>query len=106
MLRNVSRLLYTLLGAGCKVLLFFLASGCEVIVGCYRSFVVQALLTILENACFDVTGKVYYASGAAVGTAEGLWLVARHVPLPLPPGTFLAISATASLQTSTIKLLQ
>ena len=80
--RNVSKIFIKLLCAGCSIVHFFIVLGCDWIVGCYRSFFVQALLTILENACFDVTGKVYYVSGAVVGTAEGLWLIARHVSSP------------------------
>ena len=71
------------LNAGYSFLYFSLSFGGDLIVSCYRSTLVQGLLIILENTYIDVTGKVYYASGAAVGTIEGLWLLARHAPLLL-----------------------
>ena len=70
------------LNAGYSFLRFSLAFGGDLIVDCYRSILIQGLLIILEDTYIDVTGRVYYASGAAVGTAEGLWLIARHALLP------------------------
>ena len=102
MLRNVRQTFIRVVDACCHIVHFFLVFGCDLIVGCYRSFLVQTLLTILETACFDVTGKVYYASGAAVGTAEGLWLLTRHVSVPLHLGHPLQKSVTGSLHTSTV----
>lgn len=97
MLGYVSKIFVDVLGAGCIFLRSSLSFGGDLIVGCYRSSLVQGLLTIVENVYIDVTGRVYYASGAAVGTVEGLWLVARHVPLPLPPQKPLARPVTGTL---------
>ena len=96
MLGYVDKVFVDILGAGCTLLRSSLSSWGDLIVGCYRLSLVQGLLTILENACFDVTGRVYYASGAVVGTAKGLWLVARHVPFLLPPQKPLATSVTGT----------
>ena len=66
------------LRAGRTVVLSALSFVGHLIIGFYQSALFQGLLKFLENAYIDFTGKVYYACGAAVGTVEGLWLVARH----------------------------
>ena len=69
-----------------SVLRFSRRSLCSGLIGCRDSLIaffhseyVQGLLTTLESSYIDATGRVYYATGAAVGTAQGLCYAARHV---------------------------
>ena len=67
-----------ILKALCKWLLTCLSSCKDSFSACYHTEACQQTITKLENSCIDATRRLYYATGAAVGTAEGLTYAARH----------------------------
>ena len=62
----------------CKWLLSCLSSCKDLFSACYHTEAYQQTITKLESSCIDATRRLYYATGAAVGTAEGLTYAARH----------------------------
>ena len=77
LLELIYRCIY-ILKALCKWLLSCLCSCKDFFTACYRTEAGQQTLTTLENSCITATRRLYSATGAAVGTAEGLTYAARH----------------------------
>ena len=105
MLRHVIRGYIRLLKASCRILLSCLSSCRDLFFEAYQSGCTQDILTTLEDIYTDATGKAYYGAGAAVGTAEGLWLVAGQVLFPWSHKTINSLESAAALEYPPICLL-
>ena len=78
MLLDLIQCCISIFKAVCKWLLTCLSSCKNFLSACYHTEACRQTIKKLESACIDATRRFYYATGAAVGTAEGLTYAARH----------------------------
>ena len=82
MLEDIIKNLLSVLRFSRRSLCLGLLSCRDSLIACFQSGYIQGLLTILESSYINATERLYYATGAVVGTAQGLCLAARHVAFP------------------------